>query len=74
MIIIVGLSDYTVVWTDTIRGHSLKKFPVAKGKIPQAITTDVEKPSTFQLLWVDENVKKIKGVNRVKTRNKGCSR
>jgi len=74
MLIIGGLSKYKIVGTDTIRGHSLKKFPVAKGKIPQAITTDVEKPSTFEILWVDENGKKRKGVIRVKKRNKGGSR
>lgn len=74
MFIIGGLSNYTMKGTDTIRGDSLKKFPPAKGKIPQAITTDVEKPSTFQILWVDVKGKKREGVIRVKKRNKGGSR
>jgi len=76
VLIIGGLSNYTMVGTDTIRGSgdSLKKFPVAKGKIPQAITTDVEKPSTFEILWVDTEGRKRKGIIRVKEKNKGGSR
>ena len=72
MLIIGGLSDYTVVGTDTIRGHSLKDFPVAKGKIPQATETVVKKPSNaFEILWVDENGKRKQGIIRVKEKNKG---
>ena len=75
MLIIGGLSNYKIIGTDTIRGHSLKKFPVAKGKIPQATTTDVKKPSNaFEILWVDENGKKRKGIIQVKEKNKGGSR
>ncbi len=74
MLIIGGLSKYRIVGTDTIRGDSLKKFPVAKGKIAQAIATNVEKPSTFEILWVDTKGRKRKGVIQVKERNKGGSR
>jgi len=69
-----GLSNYKMKGADTIRGDSLKKFPVAKGKIPQALTTDVEKPSTFQILWVDTKGKKRQGIIQVKEKNKGGSR
>ncbi len=71
MLIIGGLSNYKIIGTDTIKGDSLKKFPVAKGKIPQATTTDVEKPSTFEILWIDVNSRKRQGIIQVKERNKG---
>ena len=74
MLIIGGLSNYKIIGTDTIRGDSLKKFPVAKGKIPQAIATNVEKPSTFEILWVDTKGRKRKGIIQVKEKNKGGSR
>ncbi len=61
-----GLSNYKIIGTDTIKGDSLKKFPVAKGKIPQAITADVEKPNTFQILWVDTKGRKRQGIIQVK--------
>ena len=66
MLNIGGLSNYTIVGTDTIRGHSLKKFPVAKGKIPQATETVVKKPSNaFEILWVDTKGRKRKGIIQV---------
>ncbi len=74
MLIIGGLSNYKIIGTDTIRGDSLKKFPVAKGKIPWAVTADVEKPSTFEILWVDTKGRKRKGIIQVKEKNKGGSR
>lgn len=66
MLIIGGLSNYTIKGTDTIRGNSLKKYPVAKGKIPQATETVVKKPSNaFEILWVDTKGRKRQGIIQV---------
>ena len=75
MLIIGGLSNYTMKGIDTIRGHSLKKFPPPEGKKPQATTTVIEKPSNaFEILWVDRKGRKRKGIIQVKEKNKGGSR
>jgi hypothetical protein len=63
MLIIGGLSNYTIKGTDTIRGDSLEEFPVAEGKIAQATETVVKKPSNaFEILWVDTKGRKRKGI------------
>lgn len=64
-----GLSDHKIIGEDTIRGHSLKRNPVAKGKIPLATTTVIKKPKdAFEILWIDTKGKRRVGVIRAKKR------
>jgi hypothetical protein len=62
-----GITDYEMIGKDTIRGDSFEKFPLGKGRIPQATETIVKNsPDQREILWIDIKGKRRQGIIRVK--------